>query len=133
MILLSMVYSTIIVIGEHKAAEELVKHDPYGLLLAFISISVVMTVLAFIYLSFKMLTRIILHKNKVKAEILPVSQNTKNPHDMPSGDISAAIAMALSLYYKQEIENENNAITIKKIAHRYSPWNSKIYMMRKLP
>jgi hypothetical protein len=133
MYLLLKSYSVIAVIGEHKAAEELVKHDPYGLLLAIISIFIVMTVLTFIYFSFKIISGIIMHKNKVKVEMLPVSHKKEVSHEMPTGDISAAIAMALNLYYKQEIEDKNCAITIKNIAHRYSPWNSKIYMMRKLP
>ena len=43
---------------------------------------------------------------------------------------SAAIAMALHLYYFEEIHDEENAIiTIKKIEKRYSPWSSKIYGM----
>jgi glutaconyl-CoA/methylmalonyl-CoA decarboxylase subunit delta len=125
-------YTANIVIGTHKAAEELVKHDPYGLLLAIISVSIVMSVLAFIYLSFKAISGIIINKNK-GAETLPARQKQVVLHDMPSGDVSAAIAMALSIYYKQEIEEENYAITIKKISHRYSPWNSKIYGMRNLP
>ena len=43
-----------------------------------------------------------------------------------SGAESAAIAMAMHLYYADGYD-ESNTITIKHIISRYSPWNSKIY------
>ncbi len=44
-----------------------------------------------------------------------------------SGEISAAIAMALSLYMKEQHDEESGIITIKRVARTYSPWSSKIY------
>ncbi|MFC0877989.1 OadG family protein [Saccharicrinis sp. FJH2] len=44
-----------------------------------------------------------------------------------SGEVSAAIAMSLQLFFNDLREEESNVITIKKIERRYSPWSSKIY------
>lgn len=46
---------------------------------------------------------------------------------------SAAIAMALHLYYDEEAhDEESHIITIKNVERRYSPWNSKIYGINNL-
>jgi len=49
-----------------------------------------------------------------------------------SGEIYAAIAMAI--YEATELHDEENTIlTIKNTVRNYSPWNSKIYTLRKAP
>ena len=54
-------------------------------------------------------------------------KNKEQTQEGVSGAESAAIAMALHLYYGVHDE-ESNVITIKKnINNRYSPWSSKIY------
>ncbi|HLP06364.1 MAG TPA: OadG family protein [Paludibacter sp.] len=50
---------------------------------------------------------------------------------LSAGD-SAAIAMALYLYYSDEHDEESAIITIKKVERRYSPWSSKIYGLNNL-
>lgn len=45
---------------------------------------------------------------------------------------SAAIAMALHLYYSEIHDEESNVITIKTVERRYSPWSSKIYGINNL-
>ena len=49
-----------------------------------------------------------------------------------SADETAAIAMALHLFYGDVHDEESNIMTIKKVERRYSPWNSKIYGMNNL-
>lgn len=49
-----------------------------------------------------------------------------------SVDESAAIAMAIHLYYAEIHDEENAVITIKKVEKRYSPWSSKIYSVSNL-
>lgn len=44
-----------------------------------------------------------------------------------SGQTSAAISMALYLYFNDLHDNEDMVMTIKKVSKRYSPWSSKIY------
>ena len=50
-----------------------------------------------------------------------------------SGEINAAIAMALSMYVSQTHDFENTTITLKKVSRPYSPWSSKIYGLRNNP
>lgn len=45
---------------------------------------------------------------------------------------SAAIAMALHLYYNEVHDEESSIITIKTVERRYSPWSSKIYGLNNL-
>ena len=49
-----------------------------------------------------------------------------------SGEVNAAIAAAIYLYYNDQHDYESNIITIRKVSRAYSPWNSKIYNMRNL-
>ncbi len=46
-----------------------------------------------------------------------------------TGEESAAIAMALHMYFNEQHDEENGVMTIKRIERRYSPWNSKIYSL----
>lgn len=43
------------------------------------------------------------------------------------GNVTAAISMALYLYFNDQHDEESNIVTIKKIKKSYSPWSSKIY------
>jgi len=50
-----------------------------------------------------------------------------------SGEVNAAIAMALHLYQSEMHDYENTVLTIQKVSRNYSPWSSKIYTLRKTP
>ena len=50
-----------------------------------------------------------------------------------SGEVNAAIAMALFLYSSEIHDQENPVITMIRVSRTYSPWSSKIYGLRKLP
>ncbi len=49
-----------------------------------------------------------------------------------TGELNAAIATALYLYFDEIHDYESNVITIRKVSKSYSPWNSKLYNMRNL-
>jgi hypothetical protein len=49
------------------------------------------------------------------------------------GDVSAAISMAIHLYFSEMHDDESNVITINRIQRRYSPWSSKIYSIYNTP
>lgn len=50
-----------------------------------------------------------------------------------SGEVSAAIGLAITLYYKEQHDEESGIITIKRVARTYSPWSSKIYGVNNNP
>ncbi len=51
---------------------------------------------------------------------------------MLTGEMNAAISMALFLYFNEIHEDESNIITIKEVKRRYSPWSSKLYGMNNM-
>jgi len=53
-------------------------------------------------------------------------------HGEKTGDVNAAIAMALYLYLNETHDEESNVITIRRVSRTYSPWSSKLYSMRNL-
>ena len=59
---------------------------------------------------------------------------SNKPEDyVVQGDVNAAIAMALHLYYSEMHDDESNVITINRTTRRYSPWSSKIYNIYNSP
>lgn len=50
-----------------------------------------------------------------------------------SGDVSAAISMAMYMYFNEMHDEESNVITIERVKKTYSPWSSKIYGLRVWP
>ncbi|MBE0678820.1 MAG: OadG family protein [Bacteroidales bacterium] len=49
-----------------------------------------------------------------------------------SGEVNAAIAMALYSYFNELHDVESGVITIKRVSRNYSPWSSKLYNMKNL-
>lgn len=116
---------------EHTSANQIIKHDPYGVFLAIMSIALVMIVLTCIYLAFKLVTKLAQRSSQA------LSKHSEMPKDKqptaPSGEVNAVIGYALHLYMLQLADEENRELTIKRMAHRYSPWSSKIHTLRRNP
>ena len=98
-----------------------------GIMVAFVGYVVVFCVLLLLFLVFNTLSKVLLYQAKRKCR-------EKGRHDCanakdftPSGDINAAISMALHLYFNEMHDEESGILTMKRIARRYSPWSSKIY------
>ena len=47
-----------------------------------------------------------------------------------SGEVNAAISMAIFLFLDEKHDRESGKITAKKLSKRYSPWSSKIYTIQ---
>lgn len=63
-----------------------------------------------------------------------LARRNKNQEEEPEtedynieGNVTAAISMALHLYFSELHDEESNIVTIKKVRKAYSPWSSKIY------
>jgi glutaconyl-CoA/methylmalonyl-CoA decarboxylase subunit delta len=72
-------------------------------------------------------------ENKEKEKIKQLLNENKKEYIDPTEEITAAIALALSMYRIQLSEMENLSLTIQKASKMYSPWSSKIYSLRQLP
>ncbi len=114
------------------SGEEFVAIDPYGAGMTMISMTVVFSALVILFLTFTFIFRFM---NRKKREKVSVSEKVKSAGDAPlvSGEVNAAIAMALYLYQNEMHDLENTVLTMKKVARTYSPWSSKIYTLRKTP
>jgi len=47
-----------------------------------------------------------------------------------TGEVNAAISMAIYLCMSERHDKESGKITAKKLSKRYSPWSSKIYTVQ---
>ena len=91
--------------------------------------ALVVLIIVFTYIP-KILNLKIKRKIKSKGEQIELDANDNK---YISGDETAAMAMALHLYFDEQHDEESNVITIKQIQRRYSPWSSKIYGLRNFP
>jgi len=53
--------------------------------------------------------------------------------EMVTAEVVAAIAMAIRLAAGEEHDRESEVLTIQTIKRAYSPWNSKIHGLTRLP
>lgn len=118
-----------------RKAEQIKKHDPYGLGLTMIAMGTVfsaLVIISIILMGFaKTLVRI---QERKKNKLLDKSEhisadNTKENKKYISGDEFAAIAAAIYMYNEELHDEENTVLTITEVNRRYSPWSSKIHNM----
>ena len=93
---------------------------------------VVFIALLFLYIIFFNLTKVL--QINVKKLLRREGKVIEIKEDLSiSGEVNAAIAMALHLYYSEMHDKEDTVLTIDKISKTYSPWSSKIYGLRQNP
>lgn len=117
-----------------SAGEVFVEMDPYGIGMTMIAMFVVFMALAILYVIYKNMGQFFVRKG-AKASLATgnaAKMVTSSDTEM-SGEVNAAIAMALYLYHSELHDNENTVLTIQKVSRNYSPWSSKIYTLRKSP
>jgi hypothetical protein len=93
---------------------------------------VVFSALLFLFLIFANIQKVLLSKQRKK-----LKQQGHRAADSPeinlSGEVVAAISMAMHLYFEDVHDVENAILTIKKVQRPYSPWSSKLYGLRQSP
>lgn len=118
-----------------SAGEKFVEMDPYGVGMAVIAMSVVFAALILLYIVFKNTKRIYginfkkLFRRESRKEIIVESATEVEI----SGEVNAAIAMAIHMYISELHDHEEAVLTIRKVSRTYSPWSSKIYGLRNQP
>ena len=93
---------------------------------------IVFLALLTLYLFFANLTKLIVaaRRRKTKAS----GKQSANENDSTiSGEVAAAISMALTLEFQEAHDIEATIITMKKVQSTYSPWNSKLHGLRQNP
>ncbi len=115
--------------GSAKVTDVIHKLDPYGIGISVIGMGVVFVSLTLLYLSFYNISRLLFYRTKKNLQ-----KKGKTAEEIKEietdADVSAAIAVALSIYFREVHDKESAVLTIHKTARTYSPWSSKIYGLR---
>ena len=105
------------------------KLDPLGIGMTVIGYVVVFVALLLLYLLFFNLTKVL--QINVKRLLRREGKVIEVKEDLSiSGEVNAAIAMAIHLYYSEMHDKEDTVLTINQTSRTYSPWSSKIYGLR---
>lgn len=109
-------------------------HVWFVTLLGFALVLVLLVVLIYVLKLFGVIMqpRVKVEDPKEVHEAVGAPHKEEGEHITLTGAATAAIAMALHLYYNGIHDEEPTHVTIKKIERKYSPWNSKIYGMNNL-
>jgi glutaconyl-CoA/methylmalonyl-CoA decarboxylase subunit delta len=101
--------------------------DGFALTVTLVGYGIVFTALVFMYFVYTMIPKVINMNIRQKLRKQGKHKEAEvESFEMP-GEVSAAISMALHLYFNEMHDEESNVMTIKKVSKRYSPWSSKIY------
>lgn len=111
--------------------------DSLGVGMAIMAMLVVFCGLLLLFVSFKIIGGIglsIVKKNAMRFHGIEDKQEAKEKAiGTESGEVFAAIAMALHEYQDNVHDIEDTILTINKVKRNYSPWSSKIYTLRQTP
>ncbi len=103
-----------------------------GILITIVGMGVVFIALAALSIFFIYLTKAMkINLKKKRIEKGEIKSDTIEADS--SGEIDAAISLALHLYFSEIHDQENTVLTINRVQRTYSPWSSKIYGLRNYP
>jgi Na+-transporting methylmalonyl-CoA/oxaloacetate decarboxylase gamma subunit len=92
-------------------------------IVGFVIVSVALSLLVVVFSQIPKLLKLNL-RNKLRREGKEVAANSNLQIE---GNVNAAIAMALHMYFNEQHDEESGIVTIKQVKRRYSPWSSKLY------
>lgn len=117
-------------------AQAAAENDGHGFAITIIAMIIVVAalfILSVLFMMFGKVSTSLQKSRKLKAH--GVSEHEKEDHheELDSGEVIAAISMALAEHTGQGHDIEDTILTIRRMRKAYSPWNSKIYNMRLMP
>ncbi|MBN1108034.1 MAG: OadG family protein [Bacteroidales bacterium] len=110
------------------------KFDPLAWTVVAVGIGIVFLSLFLVYLFFRYVITFFLNfrlRSFARKKGLDPSE-VVTAKTLMSGEVNAAIAMALYLHLNELHDVESGVITIKRVSRNYSPWSSKLYNMSNL-
>lgn len=119
-----------------EKAKNAAQYDSFGGAITIIAMCIVvgaLIVLSILFYCFGKISSYFQKSRKRKAH--GVDQHSAEEHhdELDSGEVIAAISMALAEHMGQGHDMEDTILTIRRMRKAYSPWNSKIYNMRVMP
>ena len=119
-----------------EKANNVKENDEYGVALTIMAMCIVLfalVVLSILFLIFGKASSSLHSKKKLEAHGISKDEADDTHEDLDSGEVIAAIGLALAQHFDGSQDLEDTVLTIKRMKRAYSPWNSKIYNMRELP
>ena len=112
-------------------------NDSWGGAITIIAMCIVISaliILSLLFLAFGKISKSMIAKKKSHIVKTNEKMAASDDHaDVDSGDVIAAIAVALAEHFGEGHDMEDTILTIRKLQRAYSPWNSKIYNLRQAP
>ena len=102
----------------------------FGITVAIVGFSIVFFALTALVIVFTRLPKLInrqFNKDKLRRSKHKKQEALTQDDFIVEGNVTAAISLALHLYFNELHDEESNVVTIKKVRKAYSPWSSKIY------
>jgi Na+-transporting methylmalonyl-CoA/oxaloacetate decarboxylase gamma subunit len=110
-------------------AQKFEEIDHWGIGMTFVGMSVVFLALLLLYVLFANITKALIYQKKLSQKKAGKEISEVSKEEL-SGEVNAAIAMAIHLYLDEIHDKESSVLTINRVARTYSPWSSKIYGIR---
>ncbi|MBI9034255.1 MAG: OadG family protein [Bacteroidales bacterium] len=107
----------------------LLEVDVFAWTVVVVGYSVVFFALILLYFIYSSMPKVLNAMNKTKRK-KEGKEECKACEDI-TGEVNAAISMALFMYFNELHDEESGEVTIKEVSKRYSPWSSKLYGMNK--
>ncbi|MDE6299553.1 MAG: OadG family protein, partial [Muribaculaceae bacterium] len=121
--------------AQAEKAHNAAVNDSWGGAITIIAMCIVISalvVLSLLFLGFGKISEKLLTRNKRQAKKAGISGD-EDHHEVDSGEVIAAISMALAEHFQGGHDYEDTILTIRRMKRAYSPWNSKIYNIRQRP
>jgi len=102
----------------------------FGFTVAVVGFSIVffsLTALVFVFSRLPKIINMKLNREKLRRNKNKKEEQVTEDDFIVEGNVTAAISLALHLYFNELHDEESNVVTIKKVKKAYSPWSSKIY------
>ena len=99
----------------------------FGITVDLVGFAIVLASLTLLFLIFSRLPKLINLKFRKKKSTEKNDFSEKTQETQMEGNETAAISLALHLYFSEMHDEESNVVTIKQVRKAYSPWSSKIY------
>ncbi|MBP6936702.1 OadG family transporter subunit [Bacteroides sp.] len=126
-----------VTLDKNEKVDKFRRLDSSGIGMSIIAMGVVFSGLILLYISFRIvggLGLMLAKRNAMKARGITDKKEAKEKAiGTESGEVFAAIAMALHECQDRVHDIEDTILTINKVKRNYSPWSSKIYTLRQDP
>ncbi len=119
-----------------EKAQNVKENDSWGGAITIIAMGIVigaLIILSLLFAGFGKISEKLLSKKKAIAQGKNIADVDDHEEHVDSGEVIAAISMALAEHFNDQHDMESAILTIRRLRRAYSPWNSKIYNIRREP